>query len=138
MRISDWSSDVCSSDLIEVRNVVDRRQPERIEPCRLMTAHAVVVDQTQHTGLLLRRLGIEAGFGGDHAMWLACEPLEARNHFAVRNLTRGILILDQAEICPPARIDRLGIVEELFVVRLDRSEEHTSELQSLMRIQYAV
>src|SRR3546814_6084891 len=79
MRMSDWSSDVCSSDL----------------------------------------LGIEAGFGGDHAMWFACEPLEARNHFAVRNLTRGILILDQAEICTPARIDRLGIVEELFVVRLD-------------------
>src|SRR3546814_3171389 len=95
MRMSDWSSDVCSSDL----------------------------------------LGIEAGFGGDHAMWFACEPLEARNHFAVRNLTRGILILDQAEICTPARIDRLGIVEELFVVR---SEEHTSELQSLMRTSYAV
>src|SRR3546814_15594066 len=84
MRISDWSSDVCSSDLIEVRNVVDRRQPERIEPCRLMTAHAVVVDQTQHTGLLLRRLGIEAGFGGDHAMWFRSEERREGKSVSVR------------------------------------------------------
>src|SRR3546814_3333353 len=36
-----------------------------------------------------------------------------------------------------ARTDRLGI-ELDFLQKLDRSEEHTSEIQSLMRISYAV
>ena len=33
--------------------------------------------------------------------------------------------------------DKNGVIDEL-VNQLDRSEEHTSELQSLMRISYAV
>src|SRR3546814_9357394 len=33
---------------------------------------------------------------------------------------------------------RIGILENLAILRGQRSEEHTSELQSLMRISYAV
>src|SRR3546814_8596875 len=41
---------------------------------------------------------------------------------------------------PAVAPEKLGfvIVEEPFVPRVTRSEEHTSELQSLMRISYAV
>src|SRR3546814_1250466 len=35
-------------------------------------------------------------------------------------------------------IERVGIVQRMQPGRLQRSEEHTSELQSLMRISYAV
>src|SRR3546814_7433588 len=35
-------------------------------------------------------------------------------------------------------IQNLGVVERLLHASTDRSEEHTSELQSLMRISYAV
>src|SRR3546814_9146889 len=39
---------------------------------------------------------------------------------------------------PPPTTRTPATVAEAFLTRLDRSEEHTSELQSLMRISYAV
>src|SRR3546814_4822950 len=86
MRISDWSSDVCSSDL---RGSPCARQPpvSRSEkpPCtRRWKAHDTAADQEL----------VGAGYRG---------------------------------------LDRSG-----QGVRPPRSEEHTSELQSLMRISYAV
>src|SRR3546814_3394908 len=78
MRISDWSSDVCSSDLL------------------FLAAHAQIMQI-------------------------------ARHHVAV-----GVLH------------DQLGALADLVRILLSgldhphRSEEHTSELQSLMRISYAV
>src|SRR3546814_5294224 len=85
MRISDWSSDVCSSDLVARR--IGEGGREFGEP-RLVVIHAEhELDDRRH-----RR----AGLHGD-----------AR-------------ILQQLRIA------------------LRRSEEHTSELQSLMRISYAV
>src|SRR3546814_5561716 len=45
----------------------------------------------------------------------------------------AVVDADQARFEPRERAVEFG-----FVVHLDRSEEHTSELQSLMRISYAV
>src|SRR3546814_2682655 len=89
MRISDWSSDVCSSDLLAraVEHVID-----------LVMGDPMRAD---------RRAGVE------HAL----AELHRPAFDAVRNAIRG------------AHPDR--------AVRR-RSEEHTSELQSLMRISYAV
>src|SRR3546814_9017407 len=89
MRISDWSSDVCSSDLRHVFAV------------------------------LLARLGF---VGEDH-----------RRVFAVRDD-------DQRRTCKDA-IQGFWIIDQHVAGRRaheHRSEEHTSELQSLMRISYAV
>src|SRR3546814_3620176 len=99
MRISDWSSDVCSSDLAD-RIARPGRQHHALaaakrEPRhRVLEAHAA--RQPQCVGDRVVRIGIMP---------------EA--HAARRRAERG-------------RMDR------------EESEEHTSELQSLMRISYAV
>src|SRR3546814_7810400 len=107
MRISDWSSDVCSSDL-----GVD-----------------VVGVQILHF-----RLGDLADLGhGDLADLVAVRHLGALGHIG------GL-----AQV--PARRRRLGLEGERAIRvggddhrrRGAKSEEHTSELQSLMRISYAV
>src|SRR3546814_1566530 len=96
MRISDWSSDVCSSDLHLVRLVRELRAdlPElrNVEPMNRARAHrcrntdaAVVVREQQFVGAVTRE-----------------------RHFCLQ------------------------------LRRQPRSEEHTSELQSLMRISSAV
>src|SRR3546814_6000496 len=90
MRISDWSSDVCSSDLIV--------PPDRIYP---------IVER--------RPASRDRGRRGDRPGARCAEP---RRHDRVR--ARFHAVFD-------ARQPRRG-----------RSEEHTSELQSLMRISYAV
>src|SRR3546814_7339082 len=105
MRISDWSSDVCSSDLIEDHHdllaVVKIRDGVGEDPRR---------DRNR------AREGDERGCSYSGHENLPFVP-EARDGRARIN-------------CP-----RIGIVA---MPRGHRSEEHTSELQSLMRISYAV
>src|SRR3546814_4744962 len=97
MRISDWSSDVCSSDLVERGGIAGQ-----VELLRLASVfkpperHA----QTPRAARLFER---EPGF-------------------------RRIAVISVAGAVLP-----IGLREAL-----ERSEEHTSELQSLMRISYAV
>src|SRR3546814_5831425 len=99
MRISDWSSDVCSSDLAGRRiglRVVEQRQPV----------------------FLLRLAGQGQMADGPRVdFFLAIEIADARHEIAERENAADI---------------KIGQPEGL------RSEEHTSELQSLMRISYAV
>src|SRR3546814_4150864 len=82
MRISDWSSDVCSSDLFAGMTLGLFQNP----------AKALSIAETAHS--------------------------EAMTRFGIERHSRSIT----------------GIYRQL----LTRSEEHTSELQSLMRISYAV
>src|SRR3546814_10539743 len=97
MRISDWSSDVCSSDLQSVAERVadepalmpfDRRDVDVGQHLRHRALAAVRVERTQAAPAEHQRSGDESGD-------------EKRAHIL-------------------------------------RSEEHTAELQSLMRISYAV
>src|SRR3546814_5296709 len=104
MRISDWSSDVCSSDL----HRLDRLWTLVQDTCPLP-----LLDHWRDTVLaLLQTRRMLTGLP------LALGPLEGHR-----------LALDV-----PALTKALG---EL-IRTLSRSEEHTSELQSLMRISYAV
>src|SRR3546814_9750046 len=109
MRISDWSSDVCSSDLAG----------------RL--AHGVEIPgQAQDAD---RPVGPRSA-----ACALPGLPFRART----RRLQRGPQHhIGGIELAPRER-ERIGgeaLHRRIFV---GRSEEHTSELQSLMRISYAV
>src|SRR3546814_9135944 len=99
MRISDWSSDVCSSDL--------RRRPKE--------------------DVRERRYGISA-YPGFRYRPRCSKPAAVRR--AARRSYRFPTSL------PPARTACPSF--SLPVSPLSRSEEHTSELQSLMRISYAV
>src|SRR3546814_10877290 len=108
MRISDWSSDVCSSDL---RFPHDRRAAQLFGRIRI---HEVRRDVERQANRLFPRGMVERGqemieWRADlHAMRDALCAADFRN--------------DQCSDVRPA----------------GRSEEHTSELQSLMRISYAV
>src|SRR3546814_2056253 len=84
MRISDWSSDVCSSDLVE---------------------------RMARTGRLVGRSG---------------EAAQRRRRFLVEPVIEAL----RRRGCRYLPAETLG--------DRNRSEEHTSELQSLMRISYAV
>src|SRR3546814_4090078 len=59
--------------------------------------------------------------------------------FPYTTLFRSIVLLVLAEVPPRVDLVRLGQAAERAAAELaPRSEEHTSELQSLMRISYAV
>src|SRR3546814_5342651 len=105
MRISDWSSDVCSSDLQRghgAGGVLDHVAHDRLE---------AVGDAVE---LVLQRRG-DAHVAADQVAVPADSHADAL-HVAGTTHRHG-----------PAAADAV-----------ERSEEHTSELQSLMRISYAV
>src|SRR3546814_4426051 len=115
MRISDWSSDVCSSDL-------------PLEPRRLLAR------QPQITGgifPLAQGARILARYPGEH---------DERFQIIARDARVIMIVRPQIELVVGDAVIGVGIGEARLnraVERL-RSEEHTSELQSLMRISYAV
>src|SRR3546814_2520753 len=124
MRISDWSSDVCSSDLLTGKyqpgkappkgsraGRKDRRmlesefRPESLAIAQKIKAHAEAKGMT----------------AADFAInWVLANPI-------VTALLAGPRTLDLWK-------GYLSALDHGF----DRSEEHTSDLQSLMRISYAV
>src|SRR3546814_4886980 len=107
MRIMDWSSDVCSSDLVHGQLVEVGADP---------VALRVVVGERAAKQHLVRRQA-DPGHG-------------------VAGREGGLLDLGE-EVLGVAVQRHLADVDER-VVAVRRSEEHTSELQSLMRISYAV
>src|SRR3546814_7925023 len=115
MRISDWSSDVCSSDLIALDDsAVIRRSPE-VEHERAVAIYDLLEDN------FFRPLGDYSG------------PYHLRLSIAETRLQLDIRDEDGQRLDSVA----LPLLPFRRVIR-DRSEEHTSELQSLMRISYAV
>src|SRR3546814_6232373 len=100
MRISDWSSDVCSSDLF--RECGDRLSGSRLR-----------------AGRILVHLSVSIGRGAPQATHPECR-------FRANCL--------QSHSCSPPVENGTCCAP----YHSGRSEEHTSELQSLMRISYAV
>src|SRR3546814_3243582 len=103
MRISDWSSDVCSSDL---------HLPAGDYRCRTIKVGA-------RTGTL----------GYIAYSWFRCRVDAGQGAASLTKLTGSQR--------PVGRIFPDNAKRQIFLGTL-RSEEHTSELQSLMRISYAV
>src|SRR3546814_9390324 len=114
MRISDWSSDVCSSYLAG-----DMRLDPFADEAGLFRAVPHAHDADFFAGLSLGPQGL-------------AEPAAiVRNHAAGRteNVRRRAVVLLQPDYGCARKI--------LFEPQDVRSEEHTSELQSLMRNSYA-
>src|SRR3546814_5994130 len=117
MRISDWSSDVCSSDLL------------RFAP-GLVGGHCIGVDpyylsyKAQQLGMLPRVVLAGRSINDGMSNYLADE-VHSRLGKAGRVLMLGLTFKEDV---PDLRNSKV----------VNRSEEHTSELQSLMRISYAV
>src|SRR3546814_1632216 len=117
MRISDWSSDVCSSDLGGLH-------------CH--SALAIFMEKPRHTG-------------GRQHQWPGQFPSQhCPTHVYRTNVMQ--IIGDQRITIECSGVGGPGqfIVGSTFDIMVERSrepirsEEHTSELQSLMRISYAV
>src|SRR3546814_8255413 len=116
MRISDWSSDVCSSDLV----LVTRPAAQADALCGLLEARAATV----------LRLPL-------HSIEPLRQPAAAARTLAqMRNADAWIFTSVNA-VAHAQRLDA-GVWPRTIAVGAARSEEHTSELQSLMRISYAV
>src|SRR3546814_3303623 len=130
MRISDWSSGVCSSDLVANGEIVADRPTEageaeangieRLAPFTLeVDGQPIVLDPQQD----LERSLVTAG-----REMILLEQIEDRD---------SSLLLDIGVATDDRSVVELDIDDARFA-HVPRSEEHTSELQSLMRISYAV
>src|SRR3546814_2125892 len=95
LRISDWSSDVCSSDLFGVAG-------------------------------LERAIGVAFHADGGAVSRSPTAQLE------------GVMLLTMLRAIYDVRREAMPELLQVALNRTVRSEEHTSELQSLMRISYAV
>src|SRR3546814_1663675 len=116
MRISDWSSDVCSSDLLA----------QRLQAFLLLHAEVLLLVDDQQAEIPERNRLAEDGVGADDNLHPALGEVRLR-------LGR-LLGADQARELGDAHRQ----AGEALLEGAVRSEEHTSELQSLMRISYAV
>src|SRR3546814_9160153 len=115
MRISDWSSDVCSSDLVYLAGGPGGS-------------------------------GISAAEGPRFELFMALR--EVADVIALDQRGTGASAVDPDCQPPLTAFERQVLTRDTFEAYLDqaasycntwwRSEEHTSELQSLMRISYAV
>src|SRR3546814_971570 len=103
MRISDWSSDVCSSDLAAY-----------LQPCQKFRLSYYSLTLHSYAGSVFR------------------SPAPDDVTAVPQKLSLGVLM----GLADPPGND--GEQLRIAQFRSVRSEEHTSELQSLMRISYAV
>src|SRR3546814_9797792 len=128
MRISDWSSDVCSSDLIIEGGGIERQR----------AVHEAVLG-ADFKGVDIFRLERRAIIDGGklHEGKIAGQSLPEVDNERTDAGRGGRL--DDLLRRRVARRGRVGAAA-LVAARVEgvRSEEHTSELQSLMRNSYAV
>src|SRR3546814_7128791 len=137
MRISDWSSDVCSSDLREEYTPIKRRRDGRTE----------IVTHAAYTGAW--SVAMDVGFAPSHrAKDAEAIAFAAYQVMAAQGITRLPKIEDSPQPIappvyeplpppppaappPPRPGDQLAPPFCGFIMDQTRSEEHTSELQSL-------
>src|SRR3546814_658219 len=170
MRISDWSSDVCSSDLLAARPGAAHhgRAPARPlgPPCRRdkgsedITMNVIEQIEKDQIDKLTAGRPVPRFKPGDtlrvkvkvvegtrervqafEGVCIARKNAGLNSNFTVRKISYGEGVERVFPLYSP-RIEEIEVVRRGAVRRAKlyylRSEEHTSELQSLMRISYAV
>src|SRR3546814_2076641 len=136
MRISDWSSDVCSSDIASHGALADHI-PLKLRQCGKNAEHhparwrrgvdlRALAGEHPQTDTAIRQILHRADQVGERS----AEPVERPNDEDIAVAQRF-----QAGGKTGAIITATGCT---IIIDIARSEEHTSELQSLMRISYAV
>src|SRR3546814_8699656 len=129
MRISDWSSDVCSSDLIA--NLVRKAVKE------------IAVGDSKAVKLDRRNLDKYAGVPRYRYGEAELEDMVGVSTGLAWTEVGGEMLSIEAVMLPGkgkvTSTGKLGdVMKESIQAAESRSEEHTSELQSLMRNSYAV
>src|SRR3546814_1622992 len=168
MRISDWSSDVCSSDLGDEPSFTQPLMYERIRkhpPVSQLCAAKLQDDGVIDAGWAdARRAEFTARLEGDFEAAKTYKPNKAdwfagrwsglyaptESEHARRNIATGVSeklfdSIGRTLTTIPADVEAHKTLRRvidargaMFADKKDRSEEHTSELRSLMRISYAV
>src|SRR3546814_8428697 len=157
MRISDWSSDVCYSDLVYLRNRVEDQ---------VISAALVKNNNVFAEGFYRNPNAIGVPFEKIQGRQFSTSKLD-RVPDAWRDLSNGVHELTETDpVTGEERVYRLAVrkdaqywfflaydiaeeresqqrlnralIGSVGIFTLLRSEEHTSELQSLIRISYAV
>src|SRR3546814_6905238 len=147
MRIRDWSSDVCSSDLLASGDAV-RLQLGGVQDDADLAGNAAAALDRRHARhgqqplrhrivdipgqLLQRHVGRFGAEIGDRPA-VDVDAADLRLQYSLwqvaADLVDGVLHIVDGAVAGRSDLDlHIGV----------RSEEHTSELQSLMRISYAV
>src|SRR3546814_4199568 len=151
MRISDWSSDVCSSDLIITIQLVERTIASKSSASGTNRDSSFGLSPPT-TGPLSLFLPSDIGMGGG-------SDFKGKGEASQSNRLAGEISVTIAEVYPNGtmlvrgeklltlnrgdeRVQISGLIRAIDIAPdnriASRSEEHTSELQSLMRISYAV
>src|SRR3546814_8487019 len=130
MRISDWSSDVCSSDLWSIFT----------SDAYLSDISIEFLDQqtTEPTGTTIEIFELNESWSQEkvNQLFLELRKLVSPLHWS-GSAPDFRIFLDLSECTrETAEFDGAALVG--WSGEIARSEEHTSELQSLMRISYAV
>src|SRR3546814_1164581 len=153
MRISDWGSDVCSSDLTRFLDVTfahDRRE----------VADRVVAGELRGFVVIPQDFEQRLAGTGDHSLvQVVTDGSQPNTANFVANYAQGVvqtwrtgstgeapsmaITLEPRYWFNPELESRRSLVPGAIAIVMTiigtmRSEEHTSELQSLMRISYAV
>src|SRR3546814_8857239 len=131
MRISDWSSDVCSSDLpfgnsglvsVPASGALAGLADAYVQLSDSASALDTLANQFVTTVNAVHRQGVDLN-GQPGADLFATSSLAATpSRTNVGQATLRMEVTDQTQVFPGG-----------YELRYDRSEEHTSELQSLMR-----
>src|SRR3546814_4145897 len=128
MRISDWSSDVCSSDLDALKQLIEDVQTRNIDFTMVLVydvsrwGRFQDADESAYYEYICRRAGISVEY---------CAEQFENDGSPVATIVKGVKRAMASEYSRE-------LSAKVFAGQGRRSEEHTSELQSLMRISYAV
>src|SRR3546814_3691146 len=119
MRISDWSSDVCSSDLgLTLRRLLREVRKAGVPTTDIIRHSVAIYLQYVRANPRHFRTAASERHGGSPTMRQAIR--NEVGHF-IREMAQDMRLIGYRSDLPT-----------------DRSDAHTSELQSLMRISYAV
>src|SRR3546814_9633782 len=111
MRISDWSSDVCSSDLVSAQEAPQKQALLLGISLLMINLYFSTQTSRQFIATILLLFAIT-----EKSLFIRFALLALASAFHITSIPFFII----------------------YVLGQRRSEEHTSELQSLMRISYAV
>src|SRR3546814_1950588 len=137
MRISDWSSDVCSSDLARCNSQLSRLIHRRSENGIIQSDTAALISATGKreaprssrrstaTRSLRRAL---ARLRGDHCLRTEHVDLAFEREKRIDHVAGGGVGND----CSPFALER-NVLDDIGPYDQRRSEEHTYDIQSLMR-----
>src|SRR3546814_8737711 len=131
MRISDWSSDVCSSDLLGrklPKTLVGAEQAAQLRAGKTQQAGNGNIGEERragrtHVGIGGHQCMLGADYVGSSGQQVGWQPHRYGRQYLIAAENGGI--------------GQVGLRSRTQQQK-QRSEEHTSELQSLMRISYAV